>query len=202
MTPFAPKSATVYPTSLFFFAIKSSFQIQTSGSSTPVSVINRWSGGDIAARTGLRGRYGEIGEVGASVDGLLDELDRRRVQTEEAEAARAFLSRELSHRVKNTLSVVQAIARQTFSKIVPPQSVDTFSIRVRALAGAYDTLLAEEWESADIHDVVGMRSRRITSRAIPGSGSTGRRSRWRRGRWWACRWCCTSSRPMPRNTVR
>lgn len=119
-----------------------------------VSVIGSWASGDIGARTGMRGQYGEIGQVGAAVDGLLDELDRRRIQTEEAEAGRAFLARELSHRVKNSLSVVQAIARQTFGKITPPQAIDTFSLRIRALAGAYDTLLAEEWESADIGEVI------------------------------------------------
>ena len=119
-----------------------------------VSVIERWSRGDAAARTGIRGDYGEIGQVAAAVDGLLDELERRRGQAAEAEKARAFLSRELSHRVKNTLSVVQAIARQTFGKMVPAQAIETYSLRVRALAGAYDTLLAEEWESADIREVV------------------------------------------------
>lgn len=119
-----------------------------------VSVIGRWSGGDLKARTGMQGRHGEIGEVGAAVDALLDELARRRAEAEAAEATRAFLTRELSHRVKNTLSVVQAIARQTFGKIVPQQALDTYSLRVRALAGAYDTLLSEEWQSAEIHDVV------------------------------------------------
>ena len=119
-----------------------------------VSVIERWSAGDVSARTGMRGQYGEIGQVAAAVDGLLDELDRRRIQAEESESARVFLTRELSHRVKNTLSVVQAIARQPFGKIVPQQAIDTYSLRVRALAGAHDSLLAEEWESADIHDVV------------------------------------------------
>ena len=119
-----------------------------------VSVIRRWSVGEVSARTGMRGQYGEVGQIAAAVDELLDELDRRRAQAEEAEAARVFLTRELSHRVKNTLSVVQAIARQTFGKIVPQQAIDTYSLRVRALAGAHDSLLAEEWESADIHDVV------------------------------------------------
>ena len=56
--------------------------------------------------------------------------------------------------MKNSLSVVQAIARQTFAKIVPPQAIETYSIRVRALAGAYDTLLAEERESAEVKDVI------------------------------------------------
>jgi two-component sensor histidine kinase len=119
-----------------------------------VSVIQRWSGGEVSARTGMHGQYGEVGQVAAAVDALLDELDRRRVQAEEAEAARVFLTRELSHRVKNTLSVVQAIARQTFGRIVPQQALETYSLRVRALAGAHDSLLAEEWEGADIHDVV------------------------------------------------
>jgi len=119
-----------------------------------VSVIERWAEGDIAVRTDMHGQYGEIGKVGAAVDKLLDELEHRHARAEEAEAARVFLSRELSHRVKNSLSVVQAIARQTFAKIVPPQAIETYSIRVRALAGAYDTLLAEERESAEIEDVV------------------------------------------------
>jgi two-component sensor histidine kinase len=119
-----------------------------------VSVIKRWSGGEVSARTGMGGQFGEVGQIAAAVDQLLDELDRRRAQAEESEAARVFLTRELSHRVKNTLSVVQAIARQTFGKIVPPQAIETYSLRVRALAGAHDSLLTEEWESADIHDVV------------------------------------------------
>jgi two-component sensor histidine kinase len=119
-----------------------------------VSTIDRWAAGDIAARTGMSGRFGEIGQVGASVDGLLDELDRRRIKAEEAEAARQFLTRELSHRVKNTLSVVQAIARQTFARIVPAQAIETYSLRVRALAGAYDALLADEWQGAEIHDAL------------------------------------------------
>lgn len=130
-----------------------------------VSVIERWAAGDIAVRTGMRGNYGEIGQVATAVDELLDELERRRAQAEEAESARVFLSRELSHRVKNTLSVVQAIARQTFAKLVPPQAIDTYSIRVRALAGAYDTLLAEEPESADIKDVI---ERAVTPHHEPG----------------------------------
>ena len=39
-------------------------------------------------------------------------------------------------------------------KIVPPQAIETYSIRVRALAGAYDALLAEERESGNIRDVI------------------------------------------------
>lgn len=132
-----------------------------------VSVIERWASGDIAARTGMRGRHGEVGQVAAAVDELLDELERRRAQAEEAESARIFLSRELSHRVKNSLSVVQAIARQTFGKIVPPQAIETYSLRVRALAGAYDSLLAEEREHADIRDVI---ERAIAPHHEPGDG--------------------------------
>jgi two-component sensor histidine kinase len=119
-----------------------------------VSVIERWSSGETSARTGIQGQRGELAEVAAAVDKLLGELDRRRLEAEEADTARAFLTREMSHRVKNTLSVVQAIARQTFGKIVPDKAIETYSMRVRALAGAHDFLLSEEWEPADIRDVV------------------------------------------------
>jgi two-component sensor histidine kinase len=119
-----------------------------------VQVLDRWSGGDTAARTKMVATHGEIGQVGSSVDRLLDELDRRQAVAEEAEAARALLTRELSHRVKNTLSIIQVMLRQTFRKIVPPEIFDASIQRIQALSGAYDVLLSESWERSDMRDVV------------------------------------------------
>ena len=118
-----------------------------------VDVLERWRAGDEAARTWMRGRYGEIGLVGSAIDQMLDELDQRRKMAERAETARSLLVRELSHRVKNTFSVVQAIARQTFGRR-DASEYDSFSQRLGALAGAYDILVSGQWESGDIRDVV------------------------------------------------
>lgn len=119
-----------------------------------VDVLERWSSGDTSARTRMVATHGEIGQVGSSVDRLLDELDRRQATAEEAEAARALLTRELSHRVKNTLSIIQVMLRQTFRKIVPSETFDAAMQRIQALSGAYDVLLSESWERSDMHDVV------------------------------------------------
>jgi two-component sensor histidine kinase len=117
-----------------------------------VSVVSRWREGDQMARTRMQGHYGELGIVGAAVDGLLDELEVRRQASMAAEDKRRLMARELSHRIKNTLAVVQAIARQTFRG--QGQEIASFHSRVAALAGSYDALLTEDWQRAQLRDVI------------------------------------------------
>lgn len=118
-----------------------------------VDVLDRWRAGDQTARTRMRGYHGDLGLVGSTIDQMLDELDQRRRMTEAAETERGLLVRELSHRVKNTFAVVQAIARQTFGRR-NADDYHSFSQRLGALAGAYDILVSGQWESGDIRDVV------------------------------------------------
>ena len=54
----------------------------------------------------MQERSGEIESVGASFDKLMDELVA-------SQRERELLTNELRHRVKNTLTTVQAIASQT-----------------------------------------------------------------------------------------
>lgn len=117
-----------------------------------VNVLHRWRQGDVTARTEMTGSHSELGQVGATVDGLLDEIEERRREAVRAEQSRKLVTRELSHRVKNTMAMIQAIARQTFKD----RSVENaaFARRVATLAGAYDILLSEDWKSADMHDVL------------------------------------------------
>ena len=73
----------------------------------------------------------------------------------EAERERELLTRELSHRVKNTLAVVQSLALQTDGDIKSvDQYRDVFLGRLQALAQAHGLLLQEEWRGASIDDVV------------------------------------------------
>jgi two-component sensor histidine kinase len=64
-----------------------------------------------------------------------------------------LLMREVSHRAKNILSVVQAIAQQTACKN-PEQFLKHFSERVRALSANHDLLLRNEWKGVDVDDLV------------------------------------------------
>lgn len=72
-----------------------------------------------------------------------------------AQRSQRVLINELSHRLKNTLSVVQAMAEQTFREGRPMgAAVTCFAGRLRALAAAQDQLIATAWEEVPLADVV------------------------------------------------
>jgi two-component sensor histidine kinase len=62
---------------------------------------------------------------------------------------------ELAHRLKNTLSVVQAIARRSLrANGAPVMAIRMFEDRLAALAAAHDVLTERKWDSAPITRVV------------------------------------------------
>jgi two-component system, chemotaxis family, CheB/CheR fusion protein len=82
-----------------------------------------------------------------------------RVKTEEAlkssEAHLRLLLSELSHRVKNTLAVVQAMARLSFADELPRDvALEAFTARLRALSTAHDLLVKSDWRGARLREVV------------------------------------------------
>lgn len=71
------------------------------------------------------------------------------------ERRQAMLLRELSHRVKNTLAVVQSIARQTLrSTPSPGRFVDAFEGRIRSLAASHNLLTEADWGGTRLHTVI------------------------------------------------
>lgn len=85
-----------------------------------------------------------------------DDTDRktREELKREAEETQALLNRELSHRMKNMFAMVQAIATQTLRDAGDRQRVATFVDRVQALSRAHDVLIARNWRSATLAEVV------------------------------------------------
>jgi two-component sensor histidine kinase len=71
-----------------------------------------------------------------------------------AEEQQRILNHELSHRMKNTLSMVQAIAGQTLKGVTERDAVAAFISRLHAMSGAHDVLLKRSWLAADIGDVI------------------------------------------------
>jgi two-component sensor histidine kinase len=74
---------------------------------------------------------------------------------EQLKAARHQLLRELTHRSKNLLAVIQAIARQTASRT---RSVDDFlqhfSNRLVAIGYSHDLLIADDWHGASLRTLI------------------------------------------------
>jgi two-component sensor histidine kinase len=78
---------------------------------------------------------------------ILDISERK-----EREEKENLLMREISHRAKNMLSVVHAIAQQTAIKD-PEGFIESFSERIQALAASQDLLVRNEWNGVEIKDL-------------------------------------------------
>src|SRR6185312_722503 len=73
----------------------------------------------------------------------------------EQEARIRLLMRELTHRSKNLLTVIQAIMRQTASNSSSFADFETrFSARLDSLAGSHDLLVREDWQGAAMRELV------------------------------------------------
>jgi two-component sensor histidine kinase len=72
----------------------------------------------------------------------------------QAEAQQRLLNHELSHRMKNTMALVQAVASQTLKNIPEQEPVKAFSNRLMALSVAHEVLLQQNWASARVRTIV------------------------------------------------
>jgi PAS domain S-box-containing protein len=107
--------------------------------------VERW----ISAKG--KGVFDEAGQCIRVVGATVDITERKK-----AELHLRLLVNELNHRVKNTLATIQAIAAQTFHAARSlPQAQEAFTARIVALAEAHDLLTRENWEGAELFDVLG-----------------------------------------------
>ena len=98
----------------------------------------RWCMGTAAARVDAAGRIVRVSGV------TVDITDRKR--TEERQA---LLAREVDHRARNALAVVQSIVRLTRADTIDGY-VDAVEGRIGALARAHTLLSQSRWEGADL----------------------------------------------------
>ncbi len=82
------------------------------------------------------------------------ELRKAIERQKQAEAERQLLNEELSHRLKNTLAMVQGMANQTLKGVTDRKAVEAFESRLMALSSAHDVLLRDSWTSAHIDVIV------------------------------------------------
>jgi len=73
----------------------------------------------------------------------------------ESEALQKMLTGELSHRVKNMLATVQAIASQTLRHSDDPAVfVESFSGRIQSMSRVHSQLSSNDWKGTRLHDIV------------------------------------------------
>jgi PAS domain S-box-containing protein len=81
--------------------------------------------------------------------GIIRDVTQRKRREEKINV----LLREVNHRSKNMLSLVQAIASQTAARD-PAEFVRHFSERIRALAASQDLLVKSQWQGISIEELV------------------------------------------------
>ncbi len=86
---------------------------------------------------------------GAGIVGTVADITERKEREEQVH----LLMREVNHRAKNMLSVVDAIAHQTATRN-PEDFVERFSERIQALSANQDLLVRNEWNGVEIEDLV------------------------------------------------
>ncbi len=89
------------------------------------------------------------GKVSRVMGVLIDISERKR-----SEDRIRLLMREVNHRSKNLLSVVQAIARQTVGYATAETFAERFVERLQGLAASHDLLLRNSWEGVDLEELI------------------------------------------------
>jgi PAS domain S-box-containing protein len=102
----------------------------------------RWCIGTAAPSVGVDGRVARISGV------TVDITDRK-----EAEERQALLAREVDHRAKNALALVQSIVRLTKGSTIADYT-SAVEGRIRALSRAHTILSQSRWQGADIRGLV------------------------------------------------
>jgi PAS domain S-box-containing protein len=80
---------------------------------------------------------------------VVEDITERKGHEEQVQ----LLMREVNHRAKNMLTLVQAIARQTAAR-APEDFIARFTERLQALAANQDLLVRNEWRGVDVADLV------------------------------------------------
>jgi PAS domain S-box-containing protein len=84
-----------------------------------------------------------------SLGGAIQDVTERKERDEKEH----LLMREVNHRAKNMLSVVDAVARQTAARN-PEDFIERFSERLQALSANQDLLIRNEWRGVEINELV------------------------------------------------
>lgn len=106
----------------------------------------------VSRSTLLKGRWFETRMTPLGPDrlvGFVSDVTQRRTR----EALQEVLKQEMSHRLKNTLMMVQALATQTLRGVSERAPVEALEERITALSSAHDILFDENWEGASVEAI-------------------------------------------------
>ena len=122
-----------------------------------LQAASAWRSGDLGARTGILGP-GEFGQLGEAFDAMAASLQKHEGELR-SEISRSHLLQErqtmmlheLNHRVRNTLTTVQSLARQSRSA---DDTGERLEGRILSLSKTHDLLSRDDWSGASLQTVL------------------------------------------------
>lgn len=112
----------------------------------------RWHVRNDGSRVFIEGSMTALRDPAGGVRGFL-KIGQDITHRMEAEARQALLAREVDHRARNVLALVQSIMRQTSATTVE-EFVRVVGGRVAALARTHSLLSKERWIGADLREII------------------------------------------------
>lgn len=88
--------------------------------------------------------------------------------TEKSLLEKDLMLQEMKHRIKNLITRVLAIARQTASKATDVKEFsDSFAARLQAMAASQDMLTRSRWQKADLGDLLRIELGQVFGKELP-----------------------------------
>lgn len=119
-------------------------QMETEGRSHPAEIVFRRASGSSVPTIFTASKLDDDDHVAFIVDQTEQKLHEEQTR---------LLMREVNHRAKNLLAVVQSVARQTKAESVA-EFLTRFDSRLRALSALQDLLIASQWEGTSLAEVI------------------------------------------------
>ncbi|MET3581234.1 CHASE1-domain containing sensor protein [Mesorhizobium robiniae] len=136
----------------------------------PTSAFSQPSSRAIPVMLGLFGLLlaGTIALVARYQERAYDAVSLLHETTEKSLLEKDLMLQEMKHRIKNSITRVLAIARQTASHATDVQEFSSsFSARLQAMAASQDMLTRSRWQKADLGDLLRIELGQVFGKELP-----------------------------------
>ena len=136
----------------------------------PTSAFSQPSSRAIPVMLGLFGLLlaGAIALVARYQERAYDAASRLHETTEKSLLEKDLMLQEMKHRIKNSITRVLAIARQTASRATDVNEFSSsFSARLQAMAASQDMLTRSRWQKADLGDLLRIELGQVFGKELP-----------------------------------
>jgi len=142
----------------------------------PTAAFSEPSSPTIPVMLGLFGLLlaGAVAMVARYQERAYDAVSQLHEATEKSLLDKDLMLQEMKHRIKNSITRVLAMARQTAAHATDLNEFSqSFAARLQAMAASQDMLTRSRWQKADLRELLGIELRQVFGKELPDEMLTG-----------------------------